>query len=234
MDKQELLRSVPIFSRLNDEHLRILVGSLGTCTFERGDAIVRQGDVGDKLYIIVSGQVRIFTINEAGQELSLIIYRPGDFLGELSLLDGQPRSASAEAMRRTTTLTLHRAAFLSTLYANPHMAAVVMEALAARLRHSTLYAQLLASHSAPQRIVGQLLDLAARYGVADGGAVSIDLHLTQDDLASLSGTTRETVNRVLSSLRDQGLVRVERARVIVLNLDQLEQSLAQLRASQNQ
>lgn len=234
MNKHELLRSVPIFSRLNDTNLNLLIADLSVRTFERGESIVRQGDVGDQLYIIVSGQVRIFTINEAGQELSLIIYRPGDFLGELSLLDGQPRSANAEAMRRTTTLVLRRSAFLDTLYANPHIAAAVMEALAARVRHSTLYAQLLASHSAPHRVVGQLLNLAAHYGVADGGAISIDLHLTQDDLASLSGTTRETVNRVLASLREQGLVRVERARVVVLNLYQLEQSLAQLRASQSQ
>ena len=70
--------------------------------------------------------------------------------------------------------------------------------------------------------IAYLLDLAARYGIADGGVIRIDLHLTQDDLASLSGTTRETVNRVLSSLRDQGLIRVERARVSVLKMQQLE------------
>jgi len=187
---------------------------------------MQQGDVGDQLYIIVSGQVRIFTVNEAGQELSLIIYRPGDFLGELSLLDGQPRSANAEAMRRTSTLTLQRSAFLHIISTNPQLAAAVMEALAARVRHSTIYAQLLASHSAPQRVVGQLLNLAAHYGVADGGTVSIDLYLTQDDLASLSGTTRETVNRVLASLRDQGLIDIGRARVSVLKLLELEHSSA--------
>ena len=73
-------------------------------------------------------------------------------------------------------------------------------------------------------MVRQLLGLAARYGTADGGVIRIDLHLTQDDLASLSGTTRETVNRVLAQLRDQGLIRVERARVSVLDYEQLEQS----------
>ena len=71
-------------------------------------------------------------------------------------------------------------------------------------------------------MVRQLCDLATCYGIADGGAIRIDLHLTQDDLASLSGTTRETVNRVLSNLRDQGLIRVERARVSVLKIQQLE------------
>lgn len=232
MNKRELLRNVPVFSRLSNEHLALLVAHLGLQTFARGDTIVHQGSAGSELYIIVSGQVRIYTISESGQELSITIFRPGDFFGEMALLDGLPRSANAEAMRPTTTLILHRETFLHTIYANPHIAAAVMEALAARLRHSTFYAGWLTSRSAPQRVVGQLLDLAARYGVADGGAISIDLHLTQDDLASLSGTTRETVNRVLSTLRDQGLVRVERARVVVLNLAQLEHSLAQLRAWQ--
>lgn len=231
-EKQNLLRSVPLFSRLSDEHLQLLVKNLGIQTFQRGDMLMQQGDIGEELYIIVSGQVRIFTINEVGQDLSLIIYRPGDFLGELSLLDGQPRSANAQAMRRTTTLTLHRTAFLETISTNPYIAQAVIEALAARLRHSTLYAQLLASHSASQRVVAQLINLAAQYGVADGGAVAIDLHLTQDDLASLSGTTRETVNRILGSLREQGLVRVSRAQIIVLNFDQLERTLTQLRSNQ--
>ena len=140
----------------------------------------------------------------------------------MALLDGQPRAASAKAMRRTTTLTLHRAAFLHTIDACPPIAASVLEVMTARLRHSNGIAGQLANLSASQRVVRQLCDLATCYGIADGGAIRIDLHLTQDDLASLSGTTRETVNRVLSNLRDQGLIRVERARVSVLKMQQLE------------
>ena len=127
-------------------------------------------------------------------------------------------------MSKTLALTLHRAAFLHAIDACPSIAVSILEVQTARLRHSNTVAEHLASLSAPQRVVRQLLDLATRYGVADGAAIRIDLHLTQDDLASLSGTTRETVNRVLANLRDQGLIRVERAQVSVLNLPQLEQS----------
>jgi CRP/FNR family transcriptional regulator len=94
--------------------------------------------------------------------------------------------------------------------------------MAARLRLTTLYAEQMANLPATQRVVRQLLDLATHYGIPDGSVTHIGLHLTQDDLASLSGTTRETVNRVLSNLRDQGLIRVERARVSVLKMQQLE------------
>jgi CRP/FNR family transcriptional regulator, cyclic AMP receptor protein len=222
MDKLELLKKVPTFSRLTNDQLALLARSVGTQTFERDEAIFHQGSVGSTLYIIVRGQVRIFTTSEAGQELTVTIFRDSDFFGEMALLDGQPRAASAKAMCTTTTLTLHRAAFLHTIDACPPIAASVLEVLTTRLRQSNGVAGQLANLSASQRVVRQLCELAVRYGIADGGAIRIDLHLTQDDLASLSGTTRETVNRVLSNLRDQGLIRVERARVSVLKMQQLE------------
>jgi CRP/FNR family transcriptional regulator, cyclic AMP receptor protein len=174
------------------------------------------------LHLIVRGQVRIYTISQLGQELSVKIFRDGDFFGELALLDGQPRSASAQAMCATQTLTLHRHAFREAVRTLPEIAVLVLEELSARLRRTNTYIEHLASHSAPQRVVRTLLDLADQYGVGVGDATRIELRLTQDDLASLAGTTRETVNRVLSGLRDQGLIQIERARVSVLNLPQLE------------
>jgi CRP-like cAMP-binding protein len=220
----EQLRSVACFSTLHDTHLAVLAASLGTQTFERGETIFHQGSIGSVLYIIVTGQVRIYTINEHGQELSMTIFRAGDFFGELALLDGQPRSANAVAMSRTTALLLHRSAFLSIIHAHPSIAVAILEALAQRLRQSTNHVDTLGINSAPQRVMRQLLSLAMRYGLPESGATRINLHLTQDDLASLTGTTRETVNRVLSSLRDQGLIRVARARISVLDMSGLEQA----------
>ncbi len=224
MNKLELLKRVTAFRRLSSEQLALLARSVGSRAFQRGEIIFHQGSIGSTLYIIVAGQVRIYTTSEAGQELTVTLFRDGDFFGEMALLDGQPRAASAEAMCHTTTLTLHRAAFLDTINACPPIAASVLEVMAARIRQANMAAEQLANMSASQRVVRQLLSLAARYGTADGGEIRIDIHLTQDDLASLSGTTRETVNRVLANLRGQGLIRVERARVSVIDLDQLEHS----------
>src|SRR5207249_12098721 len=100
-----------------------LISSVGSQSFERGETIFHQGSIGSALYIIVGGQVRIYTISVAGQELTVAIFGAGDFFGELALLDGQPRSASAKALYPTTTLTLHRAAFLHTITAYPPIAA---------------------------------------------------------------------------------------------------------------
>jgi len=223
MNKLELLKRVTAFGRLTDDQLGVLARGVGSQTFRRGETIFHQGSIGSTLYIIVTGQVRIYTTSEAGQELTVTIFRDGDFFGEMALLDGQPRAASAGAMCKTATLTLHRAAFLHTIDACPPIAASVLEVMALRIRRSNAVAEQLASLPAAQRVVRQLHDLATRYG-AEAGAIPIDLHLTQDDLASLSGTTRETVNRVLASLRDQGLIDVGRARVSVLNLLELEHS----------
>jgi len=224
MSKLELLKRVTAFGRLTDDQVELLARSVGTQTFQRGETIFHQGSIGSTLYMIGSVQVRIYTTSAAGQELTVTIFRDGDFFGEMALLDGQPRAASAEAMCKTSTLTLHRAAFLHTIAACPPIAASVLEVMAMRIRQSNAVAEQLAGLPASRRVIRQLLSLAARYGIADGGIIRIDLHLTQDDLASLSGTTRETVNRVLSSLRDQGLIQVGRASVSVLNLPKLENS----------
>jgi CRP-like cAMP-binding protein len=228
MDKIKLLAQIPAFASLTASHRSLLAASLGSQTFERGETIFHQGSLGSVLFIIISGQVRIYTISEVGQELSVTIFREGDFFGEMALLDGQPRSASATAMCPTTTLTLHRSAFLHTLGACPPIAVAILEALAGRLRLTTTNAGKLASNSAPQRVVHQLVELVERYGLAEGGHIRIDLHLTQDDLASLSGTTRETVNRVLAGLRSQGIIRTERASVSVLDVFRLKASLEEI------
>ncbi|MFN8567655.1 MAG: Crp/Fnr family transcriptional regulator [Kouleothrix sp.] len=224
MDKRKLLKQVTAFGLLSDDQLGLLARSVGVQAFQRAEPIFHQGSIGSTLFIIVAGQVRIYTTSEAGQELTITLLREGDFFGEMALLDGQPRAASAEAMCKTLTLTLHRSAFLHTISACPPIAASVLEVMALRLRQSNTVAEQLANLSAAQRVVLQLRGLVARYGIADGSALRIDLHLTQDDLASLSGTTRETVNRVLAHLREQGVIRVERARISILDLAQLEQS----------
>ncbi|MBK9944145.1 MAG: Crp/Fnr family transcriptional regulator [Kouleothrix sp.] len=224
MDKRKLLKQVTAFGLLSDDQLGLLARSVGVQAFQRAEPIFHQGSIGSTLFIIVAGQVRIYTTSEAGQELTITLLREGDFFGEMALLDGQPRAASAEAMCKTLTLTLHRSAFLHTISACPPIAASVLEVMALRLRQSNTVAEQLANLSAAQRVVLQLRGLVARYGIADDGALRIDLHLTQDDLASLSGTTRETVNRVLAHLREQGVIRVERARISILDLAQLEQS----------
>jgi CRP/FNR family transcriptional regulator, cyclic AMP receptor protein len=221
----EQLRRIPIFADLTETHRAALAANVISRVYPRGVTIFSQGSAGEELFLIARGQVRIYTVSETGHELSVTILCEGDFFGELALLDGGPRSASAVTMQTTSVLIIGRQTFLSTVRSSPELAVAILETLGSRLRLSTLNAEHLAVNAAPQRVVRQLVELADRYGVPEGAGVRIDVRLTQDDLASLSGTTRETVNRVLASLRDQGLIRVARARVSVLDLRQLQEQL---------
>lgn len=218
------LQQVPAFTRLTDDQLRQLSAHVHEQRFERGQTIFYQDDPGNQLYIILEGQVRIFRLSPNGQELAVTVFYDGDFFGELALLDGQPRSACAQAMAPTQTLVLEREAFLHTIHTCPPIAAAILEEMATRLRQSSASVESRGSLNATQRVIHQIYAMAARRAtrMTDSAAHAlVELELTQDDLASMSGTSRETVNRVLSSLREDGLIQVERARIRILNLHQL-------------
>ena len=216
MSKVTMLRNVPFFAGLADQELEVLADSLGKRTFGKGMIIFHKGSPGQTLYIIQSGKVRIFILSESGQEISVNIYGPGDVFGELALLDGLPRSAGAVAMEKTVTFTLHRDDFLRHLEGCPRMAKSIMEVLSTRVRYTTDYAESLAFLDVYGRVAAKLLELADRYGVQKEG-IEIELRLTQAELASWVGTSRESVNKVLGTFRDYGLIEVEGQRITILD-----------------
>jgi CRP/FNR family transcriptional regulator len=143
----------------------------------------------------------------------------------MALLTGEPRSASAEAMQSTEVLVLQRQAFRDFLLSNPQAAVHTIEMLSRRLRHTTESLEALVSLNASERVARQLLALLERYGVEQEDGVLIDLDLSQEAIASLVGTTRESANRALSSLRSQGIVQTDRSRIRVLQPKQLQDLL---------
>lgn len=224
MSKMTMLRNVPLFAGLSDQELEVLADSLGKRTFGKGMIIFHRDSPGQTLYIIESGKVRIFILSESGREISVNIYGPGDVFGELALLDGLPRSAGAIALEKTVTLTLHRDDFLRHLEAYPRMAKSIMEVLSTRLRYTTAYAESLAFLDVYGRVAAKLLELADRYGVQKEG-IEIELRLTQAELASWVAATRESVNKVLGTFRDQGLIKVEGQRITILDRRELKRRI---------
>ena len=220
MSPESLLRNVPFFVSLDEEELRVLDAGLTRRAFGRGVIIFHKDSPGEILYIIESGKVRTFCLSDWGREMSLDLYGPGEVFGELSLLDGLPRSTGAIAIENVVTHTLGRAALLHCMQFYPRIAIGIIEVLAARLRYATNYAEHLAFLDVHRPVAARLLDLAERYGVQKEG-VEIQLRLTQSDLGSWVGATRERVNRVLSSFRDRGLVRLEGHTITVLDTDEL-------------
>jgi CRP/FNR family cyclic AMP-dependent transcriptional regulator len=224
MSKIDLLRNVPLFAGLSDQDLDALAGSLGKRTFAKNMIIFHQGSLGQTLYIVESGKVRIFLLSESGQETTLNIYGAGDVFGEFSLLDGLPRSAGAVAMEKTVTLTLSREDFSRHLEACPKMALSIMQLLTLRLRFTTAQAESLAFLDVYGRVAMRLLDLAGRYGT-EKGSIELDLHLTQAELATWVAATRESVNKVLGAFRDQGLIAVEGQTITILDPEGLRKRI---------
>jgi len=156
----------------------------------------------------------------------MAIFRAGDFFGELELLNDQSRSTSAEAMLPTILLMLSHSAFQQIIQIHPAIAQAMLIELTSRLRASMSYAAHLANPAAYQRVGWLMLGLAQRYGKPRMDGTLIDLQLTQDDLARMFGLTRETVNRMLARLRDQGLVVIEQGQILVPDCARLEKALA--------
>jgi len=134
MNKLDLLKRVTAFSRLTDEQLSLLARSVGSQTFQRDETIFHQGSIGSTLYIIVSGQVRIYTTSEEGQELTIAIFRDGDFFGEMALIAPGPRMATVKAESDVEAVMIHADAFQSFLLEHPAVAVSMMKQLVIRLR----------------------------------------------------------------------------------------------------
>jgi CRP-like cAMP-binding protein len=215
MSRVGLLREIGLFSSLSDSELEVLADRLGKRTFGRGVIIFHKGSPGDTMYIIESGMVRIFILSESGQELSVRVYGTGEVFGELSMLDGLPRSAGAIVMEETQVFTLQREDFLELLDAYPRLAKGVVATLSARVRYTTQYAECLAFLDVDGRVAKRLLELADQRSVQTPEGTEISLQLTQSDLASLVGATREIVNKVLGAFRRQGLIEMDGQRIVV-------------------
>ncbi len=215
LERATFLRSLPLFQDLGERALRRLVAESRRCLFRPGDLIFHQGEPGSTCHIIARGRVRVFVLGTDGRELSVRILGPGEIIGEMALFDDQPRSASVEALEETRTLQLHRDILIRCLKEQPALALGLLRALSARLRHVTTEAEELASLPVADRLMRRLERLAEWAGTPVPGGVRITLPMTQEELATLVGTSRESVNRALVRLRHQGKVHLQNGWIVL-------------------
>jgi CRP-like cAMP-binding protein len=211
-----LLRRAGLFSGLDATMLAGLAPHLRRRAFRKSTMIFHKDQAGDALYIVESGKVRIFLPTEAGDEFSVDVLGPGDVFGEMALLDGQPRSASAIALEDSVVHTLGHAEFQRQLAASPQLASALLAMLSRRLRHVLEYTETLASLDVYGRLARVLLDMAERHGVQDNGIV-INVALTQAELATMVGATRERINRALAAFKTQRLIEMRGRKIAVLD-----------------
>jgi CRP/FNR family transcriptional regulator/CRP/FNR family cyclic AMP-dependent transcriptional regulator len=225
MSVSDALRRVSLFADLRDDELATLADGLSRRVFAKDVILFHKGSPAQSLYLIESGEVRIFALSETGHEITLDVYGPGECFGETALLDGNLRSTGAMALEKTVTYTLGRDGLLRCLELHPQVARRLLALLAHRLEHATAYAENLAFLDVAGRVAAVLLELAARHG-AEHGSVDIELQLTQSELASWVCASREMVNKVLAAYREQKLILMEGHTITILDFGGLKRKIA--------
>lgn len=221
----EALARCRLFAGMSPESLHAIARTLRTRRFRRGEVLFHEGDPGDALFIVASGAVKVVVPSEEGDEAILATLRRGDFLGELALLDGAPRSASAIALEPTEMMALPRDQFRSLVASEPAIRDALFAALTAELRRLTTHVAELHFLDITGRLASRLAHLAEEHGERlPNGAVRLDAPLTQSDLASMIGATRQSVNKLLGEFEATGLLRLERDSIVIPDLEQLAQA----------
>jgi CRP-like cAMP-binding protein len=214
------LRASCLFERAEESALVDVARQLRRRRFRRGEVIFHQGDPGDALHLVSTGAVKIVLPSAEGEEAIIATLRPGDFFGELALLDGAPRSATAVALEPSETWTLPRELFLELLDRDRSLRDSLLAGLARELRRLTGQVEELHFLDLAGRLAMRLTRLA-REAAPAANEVRLDWPYTQTDLAAMIGGTRQSVNKLLSGLVERGLVVIERDTLTIPDVDAL-------------
>jgi CRP-like cAMP-binding protein len=220
MRQEELIRDVPLLARLREADLRALASHGRVHSYASGAVMFQEGGPGDSLHIVIEGNVRIAVLSSTGVEAIVAMLGPGEFVGDLALLDGRPRSASAIASQATKTLVVTRSDFTQWLSDRPRAALALLEAISLRIRRTDEQLADLSFLDLPPRLAKRLLNLAAAQAQAKGVA-DLRVRITQSELASMLGVSRESVNKTLNRFAQQGWVLLGRGSVTVRDPDAL-------------
>ena len=199
----QYLRQIPLFSSLNDEEIKAIFELSHTKKCGKDAIILLEDEEGDTLFIILNGKVKVTTFSEGGKEVIFSILNEGDFFGDMSLLDGKPRSATVISIEESELRLIRRFEFLKLIEKHPRIGLVLLEELTSRLRKADERIESLAILDVTGRIAGILLQLADERGEETSDGVLIRARPTHQELGNMVGTTRETVTRVLKQLENK-------------------------------
>jgi CRP-like cAMP-binding protein len=224
------LADVPLFREMPGEDLDLLASACRIRRFRRGEVIFHQGDPGDALHVILSGRVKISSPSETGVEAILTTLRPAEFFGALALIDRAPRSATATAVEPTETMVVPRDRFRQLVNEREEVRDLVFAELARELRRLTNHVEELHFLDIAGRLASQLVRMAERQvgeqaeGAPPLGEIRLEGPITQGELAAMVGSTRQSVNKLLGYLIDDGLIRMDRDAIVVLDLPGLQRA----------
>lgn len=220
MDNDVVLQA-PLFANLDDFEARALLDSMAPVSLARGETLFREGERGDRLYVITSGKIKLGHTALDGRENLLAVLGPGELIGELSLFDPGPRTATATGVSDAELKELPHAQLVAHLAAHPAVAMPLLGALAQRLRRTNEALADLVFSDVPGRVAKALLDLSQRFGQEIDDGVRVAHELTQEELAQLVGASRETVNKALADFTARHWIRREGRAIILLDIARL-------------
>ncbi len=215
LDPLDVLRAVPLFRQVPEADLLAFTRLVRERREPKGTMILSQGDRGEALFLIRSGQVKVSVVAEDGREVILSVLGPGSFFGELALLDDEPRSAHVIAMEDTVLLQLHREDFRSRLTLSPELSVSLLRELSQRLRRADDTIASLMLLDVNGRIANLLLELAREEGGEAG--IRITRRLTHASLGQMVGASRETVSRTMRNLVLRNVISVNRRETVLLD-----------------
>jgi len=199
----ELIGRIPLFSALTESQANSVAQAVVKHRYKKGEIIMEQGKKSDALTIILTGRARVMTTDAKGREVILATLHPGDHMGEMSLIDNEPHSATVQAEMQTDALTLGRVEFTRCMPEAGTMASAIMRALASRLRHADRQIESLALMDVYGRVAKALLE----FSTPDGEGNSIIVRkVSRQDLAKMVGASREMVSRVMKDLEERGFI----------------------------
>lgn len=225
MNRIEILKSVPIFSRLDRESLQRIAEISVEKSYEKGEVIILQDTKVDGLYIVVKGSIKISRLSEDGRIKTLAILSTGDIMGEMSILDEELASATAEAIENSLLLFIKREGFQNILLKYPAITLGIAQILVKRLRIADEEIENLAFYNVRARVIKTLIELANKYGERISQGIKISLRFTQQELADMVGSSRETVSRIISALEKEQIITNRGGYTVINDIERLKGQL---------
>lgn len=216
----KLLRKIPFLRKLSAKDLKRVYHIAKERVFKEGEAIFGKSEAAEHMFIVISGRVKIFTNSATKKRKTFAYLSPGDFFGEMALLEGGPRSASAQAVVDSKLLVVSKTDFRRLLIKDPKLTYYLLRIVSERLRRANQEIEGLLFHNILGRVAKALSDLS-RDGKNFRGGMLLKEHFTQQELADLVGTTREPLTRALAALRRAELIEFHHGRYFIKNVERL-------------
>ena len=218
----EYLRKVPFFAGLADSELEMVSGVMIERSYAKGSLLFLEGEPGEALFVINRGRVKISKSSPDGREQILHIYKDGDIFAEVVLFDRGPYPATAEAIEDTQCWLLRNADMERLLEAQPQLGIKLLRIMSRRLRQARLLVRDLALQDTYGRLAGLLLRFIRVEGRREEEGIVLELDLTRQEMASMIGTSRETVARILSRFQKEGIIALDKQRITVKDVEKLQ------------